>query len=70
MQIHMRVRFENDGLNATVIRCYDFDDTMTLKEMNRILLVDADNAMLDFCEDEYDEEENLGFTKISIEEMW
>lgn len=70
MKIHMTVRFENEGLNAVVSRHYAFDDTMTLGELRRVLLVDADNAMLDFCEDEYDEEENLGGTKISIEEMW
>lgn len=70
MKIHMTVEFENDGLNASTSRDYEFEDNMTLKQLMDILTTDADTAMLDYCEDEYDEEENLGGTKISIEDIW
>ena len=70
MKINMAVRFENEGLNAAVSRHYEFDDSMTLKDLNIRLLCEADLAMLDYCENEDDEEEYLGDTKISIEEMW
>ena len=70
MKVHMLVNFKNDGLQAQEQRHYDVDDSMSLKSMMDMLVTDADDIMRDYCEDEDDEEENLGGTEISILQLW
>ena len=70
MKLHFDVTFENAGLNALVEESVEYDDNLTLKEVHMDLLRRADEAMLDYCDDEEDEEQNLGGTTITIANIW
>lgn len=60
--------FENSALSASVTQEYEVEDNTPIKEIYKMLIEDADDFMLDYCEDEEDEE-NMGGTYITITDL-